>query len=268
MKSLRPGVSFDTAGLPSFNLGLGTIEAAEISLDEIFTYLSDAGKPCIVAIDEFQQIAHYPEKHVEALLRTYIQHTSNARFIFSGSRQHTMGQIFLSAARPFYQSASILHLQAINMDEYAAFARQHFQDSGKEIQYDAIKALYNRFDGITWYMQKLLHLLFNTTLKRSICTIEHIPAAIKTVVDSYDYIYAETLFRLPQKQTKLLIALAKADRIESPTSSGFINKYGLISASSVQAALKVLLEKDFITQEHGVYQIYDRFFAEWLRRRY
>ena len=245
-----------------------TIEAAEIILDEIFKYLSDAGKPCIVAIDEFQQIANYPEKHVEALLRTYIQHTSNVRFIFSGSRQHTMGQIFLSAARPFYQSASILHLQAINMDEYAAFAQLHFRLNGKEIQYEAIKALYERFDGITWYMQKILHLLFHSTLKRSVCTLAHIPEAIQIVVDSYDYVYAETLFRLPQKQAKLLIALSKAARIESPTSAGFIKKYGLISASSVQAALKVLLEKDFVTQERGVYQIYDRFFAEWLRNKY
>ena len=36
-------------------------------------YLADADRPCVVAIDEFQQIAKYPEKNIEALLRTHIQ---------------------------------------------------------------------------------------------------------------------------------------------------------------------------------------------------
>lgn len=48
----------------------------------------------------------------------------------------------------------------------------------------------------------------------------------------------------------------------------FIKKYRLPSSSSVQSALKGLLEKDFVTQEAGAYQIYDRFFGLWLQRNY
>lgn len=53
-------------GLPSFNIDLGDIEKPELTLEEIFTYLEHADKPCIVAIDEFQQIHKYPEKNIEA----------------------------------------------------------------------------------------------------------------------------------------------------------------------------------------------------------
>ena len=60
-------------GNPSFNVQLGDIQYTETTLDEIFKYLTAADKPCIVAIDEFQQIAAYPEKNIEALLRTYVQ---------------------------------------------------------------------------------------------------------------------------------------------------------------------------------------------------
>jgi DNA gyrase/topoisomerase IV subunit A len=45
-------------------------------------------------------------------------------------------------------------------------------------------------------------------------------------------------------------------------------KYRLASASSVQAALKGLLEKDFVTQEMGICQIYDRFLGIWLKENY
>ena len=70
VKSLQAGISFDPAGNPSFNLQLGDIHAEETTLDEIFHYLEKANRRVLVAIDEFQQIASYPEKNVEALLRT------------------------------------------------------------------------------------------------------------------------------------------------------------------------------------------------------
>ena len=40
-------------------------------------------------------------------------------------------------------------------------------------------------------------------------------------------------------------------------------KYRL-TASTVQAATKGLLEKDFITHDLGTYSVYDKFFALWL----
>lgn len=57
-------------GEPTFDIGLGDIQSPQITLDEIFNYLESADKPCIVAIDEFQQIGTYAEGNIEALLRT------------------------------------------------------------------------------------------------------------------------------------------------------------------------------------------------------
>ena len=42
------------------------------TLKEIFDYLASSQRHCCIAIDEFQQIAEYPEKGIEALLRSYI----------------------------------------------------------------------------------------------------------------------------------------------------------------------------------------------------
>lgn len=58
------------------------------TLEEIFKYLAKADKPCIVAVDEFQQITNYSEKNVEALLRTHIQHCNNAQFICGKSASY------------------------------------------------------------------------------------------------------------------------------------------------------------------------------------
>lgn len=87
-----------------------------------------------------------------------------------------------------------------------------------------------------------------------------LPIAIDNILDSYKYIYSEMLFRIPEKQKELMIALAKKSKAQAITSGEFVQKYKLKSPSSVLAALKGLLEKDFVTHEQGIYQIYDKFF--------
>ena len=74
LHSLAGSFGYDpVANTPTFNIKLGDIHSPELTLEEIFQYLEQADMPCIFAIDEFQQIANYPEKNVEATLRTHIQ---------------------------------------------------------------------------------------------------------------------------------------------------------------------------------------------------
>ena len=268
VKSLQGGITFDPAGNPSFNLQLGDIRSTEATLDEIFRYLEKASRPVIVAIDEFQQVAYYTEKNVEALLRTHIQHCRNARFIFAGSQRHVMGNMFANASRPFYQSVSMMYLECIGLSEYENFARRHFENSGRKIEQGVVADIYDRFDGVTWYVQKMLNMLYGITPERGECRAEMIPEALGNILDSYKYTYQEILFRLPERQKELLIAISKEGAARAVTSGEFVQKYSLPSPSSVQAALKGLLEKDFVTHEQGVYRIYDKFFGIWLNKNY
>lgn len=268
VKSLQAGISFDLAGNPSFNLQLGDIHAEETTLDEIFRYLEKADRRVLVAIDEFQQIASYPEKNVEALLRTHVQHCTNARFVFAGSQRHVMGNMFTSASRPFYQSVSMMYLEPIGLSEYEAFAERHFRQKGKRIAPGVVSEIYTRFDGITWYVQKMLNMLFSLTPEGGECTSGMIREALRNILDSYKYTFREILFRLPERQKEVLIAINKEEEARAIQSAGFIRKYSLPGSSSVQAAVKGLLEKDFITHEQGVYRIYDRFFGLWLNENY
>ena len=85
LTSLKAGISYDAAGIPSWSVEIGDIKNPAVTLDEIFKYIQNSDKPCLVAIDEFQQILKYDEKDVEATIRTYVQYCTNANFIFSGS---------------------------------------------------------------------------------------------------------------------------------------------------------------------------------------
>ena len=266
--SLQAGISYDFTGTPSFNIQLGDIQNSMATLEEIFKYLAKADKPCIVAVDEFQQITNYSEKNVEALLRTHIQHCNNAQFIFAGSQRHTMGNMFLSASRPFYQSVSMMHLESIAIEKYIDFARNHVKKADRRITPETMRIVYDRCDGVTWYVQKTLNVLFAFTPVGATCDESMVEPAIASVVDSYRFNYQETLFRLPERQKELLVAIAKEGNAKSITSGEFVKRYSLTSPSSVQAAVKGLLEKDFITLFNGSYSIYDKLFEIWLRESY
>lgn len=265
VSSLRSSISFDYTGNPSWNLEMGDIKAPVVTLDEVFQYIEHADKPCLIAIDEFQVIAKYPEKNVEALLRTQIQHCSNATFIFSGSQRHMMGEIFTSPSRPFYQSTAIMDLKPIQEEVYCEFAQHHFSNNGKHIETDAVHNVYQRFEGITWYIQFVLNSLYSLTQDRETCTIDKVEIAIDNILAQLSFTYSSLLFQLPAKQKEVLMAICKEGKAKEITSSRFLNTYKL-TASSVQGAIKGLLDKDFVTYELGIYSVYDKFFEEWLRR--
>lgn len=268
VKSLQAGISFDPFGNPNFGVQLGDIRYSETTLDEIFAYLESSPKPCIVAIDEFQQITNYPESNIEAILRTHIQQCKNSHFIFAGSQRHIMGNMFTSPSRPFYQSVSMIHLEAIAIDKYIDFALTQFENYGKKIDKQVVIDCYNKFNGITWYIQKMLNTLFFMTEKGDTCSTSMINTALQNTLESMDYAYSEMIFRLSDKQKELLLAINQDDVATNITSSNFIKRHNLASASSIQSAIKILLDKDFVTLEQGRYQLYDQFLSIWLKERF
>jgi hypothetical protein len=269
IKSFRIGLKVDTfTGAPSFDLGLGDIQVPQTTLDEIFAYIEEADKPCIIAIDEFQQIGEYVEKNVEALLRTKIQKCHRAQFIFSGSKRHIMSNMFNSASKPFYQSAISMGLESIPIDTYSDFAKSLFEERGKQIEKETIETVWNLYGGYTWFVQMMMNELYALTPEGGTCVPTMMNEAKSNVIMAQENSYKDLLSNIPPKQKTVLQAIAKEGIAQNITSSKFIKKYNLNSASSVQAAVKLLLKNDIITHTDNGYRVYDFFLSEWLAKVY
>ena len=265
--SVRSEISFDINGNPVWGLGVGSMTPPQTTLDEIFAYLRSADKHCLVAIDEFQQILYYTDRNIEAALRTQIQQCPNANFIFAGSQRHLMSEMFLSPARPFYQSVVPMSLYPISLERYWAFANPQFAKNGnRQVTYKVVETVYQRFEGITANVQRMMNMLYMLTPKGETCDIDMIDRAIDTYLQLSSEYYAELLRQMPEKQRNVFLAIAAEGRVKSISGGKFAHKYHLPSASSVVSAVKGLLEKDFITQTDNVYYVYDRFFQLWLEK--
>lgn len=262
-KAWRPVVTVDVlTGMPSLSLNIDST-SDEYTLKSIFDYLKSSKKKVYVAIDEFQQVAYYPEKGTEALLRSHVQF-SNAGFIFSGSRQHLMAEMFNSPQRPFYQSTEFMNLQPIPEDAYYEFASRFFEAKKGSLSQEVFHDIYQRFDGYTWYMQLMMNRLYEGN--KRITELHQATDAIIAVLATLTPQYEMLMTFLTSNQVNLLRAIAKEGKVEQPQSNEFIKRNDLPSPSSVKAALDVLVDKELVYTQPDGYIIYDRLLNLWLQR--
>lgn len=263
IRSCHPAFTFDElTGIPKVTVDIAPVQE-ERTLKEIFEYLGSSEKRCYIAIDEFQQIAEYKEKGVEALLRSYIQFLPNVNFIFAGSKQHVMQEMFMSSKRPFYQSTQLLTLGTINRDKYANFATAHFEKKNLQFPHEVFDTIYEKFDGHTWYIQNLLNRLYSYLRDAD---MELVAYALEQIISELSYSYADLLKAYSPGHIRLLKAIANEGCVKEVLAGDFISRHRLRAASSVSSSLKKLLDNELVYQTTDGYIIYDRFMGEWLRR--
>ena len=229
----------------------------------LFDYIRQSGRKVTVAFDEFQQILEYPEKNVEALLRTEIQTNTESCFIFSGSQTHMLLSMFNEYSRPFYQSSEILELGKIKKDEYATFISEFFSRFNKDLSVAVAEYIYDINGGITFNVQYTCNKLFSSGIDK----IEERDAIkmLDKILEENEIIYYNYRELLTKLQFQLLRAIAKEDKVEKPYSERFIQKYKLGAASSVRSAIEVLIGKGMLMEDQGL-RVTDRFFSLWLKK--
>ena len=259
----RPAVTFDQlTGLPTVTLDIKQNEGNE-SLKQIFEYMKMSGKRCYIAIDEFQQIQNYSERGLEALLRSYIQFLPNVYFIFSGSHQHMMEEMFLSANRPFFPSSMVMSLGCIDFEEYMQFANRMIEGQNRIIGQETFQRIYDFAGGITWYVQAILHGIYEHPDRIVDKTL--VDDVVKELVEEQSATFQNYCAWLTDNQYALLKAIAYEKSVKSPLAQQFIHTHHLPATSSVKTALRTLEDKMLVSRSaKDGYSVSDKLFALWL----
>jgi hypothetical protein len=264
-KSVSPLVTFDTfSGLPQVEFKFNSDDEKLQSIDQIFTFLNNQSQRIIIAFNEFQQVADYPEKNTEALLRTHIQNLHNINFIFSGSHKHLLLQMFGSSQRPFYQSTDFLFLNAIDKDLYKVFIIAKMAEGKKKIHDEALEYIMQFTRIHTYYVQSLCNRLYNYSKKE--ISLAHTREVADAILEENEDFYISYRNLLPEYQWNLLYAIAKEQGAEKLTSKHFITTYKLNTQGTIQRALAALIDKDMIFEENDKYYVQDVFLSRWLER--
>lgn len=268
LKLLRPVISIDAlSGAPELSLDITQPKQFEKTIPQLFQFLDSQQTKVVIAIDEFQQILSYPEKNVEALLRTTMQTLQNTTFIFCGSNQAMMHQIFSSAKRPFYASCSNINLQKIDTAIYHSFIKKLFTNYKYKISDAIIDEILEYTQTHTYYTQKICNEIFATKIKH--ITSDILQDVKFSIIKENEGNYYQYRTLLTSSQWHLLKAIANEEKLQQPYNKKFIGQYQLGTAAIVKRSLEALLQKEMIyyntTVEQAYYAVYDKFLLRWLQ---
>lgn len=267
IKSLRPVISYDTlTGIPQIQINYQLTAEKEHTLGRLLEFIDSQGIEIVLAIDEFQQITEYPEKNIEALLRTHIQQMHNTHFIFCGSKRTIMTEMFLSARRPFFSSSKVMSLGKIDRETYKQFIKAHFEQGGMSIDADALEYIMDWTQGYTFYTQTLCNAIYG--MQPDTIGMEEVKKACVDILEGLTDNYLQYRELVTPAQWNFLIAVAKEGIVEQLTSTQFLSKYNIGGATSAKRMAKSMSEKELLLpivgKKRTAYQIYDIFFMRWI----
>ena len=190
----------------------------------------------------------------------------NVYFIFAGSQQHMMNEMFISAKRPFFQSSQIINLGEIEETAYYEFSARLFERQEMSLSAPVFHYMYEKLDGQTWYLQAIMNRIYANHAVDVIGQAE-VDQAIEELIDENETAFENYYSSLTNNQCALLLAIARERQVKAPMANEFKKKYRLPALSSIKTALTALTDQQLIYQYHGSYIVYDRFFGMWLRQR-
>lgn len=267
IKSLRPVFSFDPlSGEPNVSFNMTTSES-QTQIESLFDFLEIQKKPVLVAIDEFQQIINYPEQNCDAWLRTIIQKLQNVVFIFSGSQQHIMNDLFSNPEKPFFRSTLFLNLKKISFNIYRQFIIDKFYENSIIIDKENASEILNWTNTHTYYVQLLCNRVFINSKK--VITRETWQTEAIKLIKEQEYVFFTYRDMLTKQQWFLLKAIAREGKQYLLTSKYFISKYNLGSSASVLRSIESLQKKELVYRQYDengqlYYSVYDVLFQRWL----
>jgi hypothetical protein len=191
----------------------------------------------------------------------------NIYFIFSGSHQHIIADLFLNPAKPFFRSAQFLKIDKIPQNDYTEFIRNKFEGNHKKISEKVIEEILQWTNGHTYYVQLLCNRIY-LNAARHIKTETWQEEALKLLKEQ-ESVFFQYRDIITNPQWQLLKAVAKANQVFEPTSKEFVSTYNLGSPATVLRSLEALQKKDLIYKERDqsgklYYGVYDVLFQKWI----
>ena len=139
------------------------------------------------------------------------------------------------------------------------------QGHGQSIPQEVFEWLFTDLSAHTWYVQSLLNRLYETA--HPILSQRFVNETLEEIIEENEVTFQTFLRLISPLQARVLKAIAQEGTVKEIQGKSFLSRYGLGAASSVKTAVKALVEKELLLESEGVYEIYDRFFARYLRQK-
>ncbi len=267
VKGIRPSLVFDQAGNPGFSMNFTDDKLSEKTIEDIIDLpenIASETKRYVVVMDEFQEITKLNGDNFEKLLRSKIQHHQHVNYLFLGSRTHLLSDMFNNKGRAFYNSAMLMQIEALPVDDTIEFLKTRFDVAGILIDDQTARYLIGEAGNIPYYIQLLAAEVWQDIIVSSYKQVHKnlIALCAERIVDLKSDYYIELYDRQSAYQKKMLNALAISG--DNVFSADYTKRFRLSAVSTTQKALISLVESAVVEKVEGSYFIADPFFKRFL----
>lgn len=264
-----PKISIGQDPLTDFSIALEYNRANTVTEDILQlpeTIAKQKGIKIVICIDEFQQIADFPDSITfQKKLRSVWQLQSNVSYCLYGSKKHMMEKMFQSQSHPFYRFGDLFYLDKISETDWVEYICDRFRVTGKEISCELASEICTVTDRYSSYVQQLAWLVWLRTDKHA--TKEDVEFGIDRMLDACEPLFIQQTESLSAYQMNFLRALANGVHTGF-TRSEILDTYQLGTAANISRLKKALTEKDLIMMTAPKkLEISDPILALWLKRR-
>ena len=241
-------------------------ESAQVPMLEdvlnLLDKLSTEKKKLLVIFDEFQETKRI---HPELLnqLRAILQYHTMVNYVFLGSQESLIREIFEKKKSPFYHFGMILQLAKIPEKDFAEYLENGFTGlTNKKVS--LAREILDCTKCHPYYTQQLAFMVWD---KISLYPDHENPvnASINDLIAMHDIDYERLWMVLNRTDRKLIIGLSSSGK--TPLSEAFYRQYNIGASSTAFSSLKRLVENGYIIKTGNKYEIDDPFFELWLKQK-
>lgn len=215
----------------------------------------------VVVFDEFQEIRRISPM-LERKMRGIFQYHENITYVFIGSQESMIREIFQSKKNPFYKFGRHITLDKINETAFTAFILKRFSTQKIDAS-KIVKDILIFTDCHPYYTQQLCHEIYILSEKKPL-THDIIYKAVDQIVTEHHADYSRRWNSLTNTERKVIIGIVSGER--NPTSQEFIKKYGIKTASTSGSVVTKLFAVGTLVKTNVGIKIEDPFWAKWILR--
>ncbi len=224
------------------------------------TIAENMKRKIVIVFDEFQEIRRISPM-LERKMRGIFQYHQNVTYIFIGSQESMIREIFQNKKNPFYKFGRHITLHKIATPVFLDFVIKRFTSQG----IDASKIAENilNFTGChPYYTQQLCHEIYILSEKK-LLSRGIINQAVNQIVTEHHADYSRWWSSLTNTERKVIIGIVSGDC--NPMSQGFIKKYGIESPSTSGSVVSKLTATGTLVKRNGEgIKIEDPFWEKWI----
>lgn len=224
-------------------------------LEDAFALLEKVSSPTkriITVFDEFQEIMGI-EKGLDKRLRAIMQEQRNINYIFLGSQESMMTQIFERKKSPFYHFGMLMHLDKIPYDDFMQYITQRLPLKYDTQAKDIAKDILNTTLCHPYFTQQLASQVWEI-LTYSDVKEDIVKEAVEQLTIIHDLDFERLWMNFNKTDKYILLNLAHKKQPSSTRS---------LPTSTIYSSVKRLMQMGYIIKTNE-YEIEDPFFRNWL----